>query len=127
MAQPDTDYYNQMAHYTSAISDYVQVEFSGSSLHVFGSWEPAQGNFMVSIDRVSSNHLNDGPHTLILTNLGEGPKGNYIKFDYVVGSSTIDPTYTELSNHISTDLTSTSSVAPVTGDAGLLAIFKSQM
>ncbi|WVN84917.1 uncharacterized protein L203_100053 [Cryptococcus depauperatus CBS 7841] len=127
--QPDK-YYNSTAHITSVVGDSMQLKFNGSSIQVFGGLYTDHGNYSVSIDGgktqnfngtffnlqprttlYQASHLEDGPHILLITNLGQGPSGNFFDFDYAIVNSTINPMSTGNTTDTGTTLTSISTAS----------------
>ncbi|WVW86124.1 hypothetical protein I302_108164 [Kwoniella bestiolae CBS 10118] len=109
----DTQYYNSTQHVSTIPSSTMTMNFTGSSVQLFGSVNNDHGNYSISLDGVIegmysatnwehlsgvslflASGLEDGPHTLQLTNLG---KSNIttIDFDYAVVNSTIKPATSE--------------------------------
>ncbi|TYJ57093.1 hypothetical protein B9479_002194 [Cryptococcus floricola] len=109
-------YYNQSAHISPSgfYSDWVSLTFNGSSFQVFGGLYVDHGQYSVALDGITSSDIYDfngtyfdlqtgvslfhasgleeGRHTVKLTNLGGGPKGSYFDIDYIVVNSTVEPT-----------------------------------
>ncbi|WVQ84455.1 hypothetical protein IAT38_006607 [Cryptococcus sp. DSM 104549] len=131
------DYHDQTAHITNALGDSMQLKFNGSSIQVFGGLYIDHGNYSVSIDGAKSeafngtfykimpgatlyhaSNLKDGPHTLLLTNLGQSSAGTFFDFDYAVVNSTIDPAASPSNASSAADSTSTSTVSGTSGSSG---------
>ncbi|WVW86131.1 hypothetical protein I302_108172 [Kwoniella bestiolae CBS 10118] len=107
---PNKDYYNTTAHVSAKPTDLMRLQFNGSSIQIFGGTYTDHGNYSIVLDDgpeqryngtffrlqpqvplYTANNLQDGPHTLTMINVGTGPKGNFLDFDYAVVNSTIDP------------------------------------
>ncbi|WVR00251.1 hypothetical protein IAU59_007394 [Kwoniella sp. CBS 9459] len=111
-AAPSKDLYNTTGHYTANPGDSLQMSFNGSSVQIFGSVAYNHGNYSISLDgREPSIHngtfytfkpsaalytasgLEDGPHTLTMTNIGLPDLSKlYLGFDWAVVNSSVDPT-----------------------------------
>ncbi|WRT70257.1 uncharacterized protein IL334_007252 [Kwoniella shivajii] len=108
----DSQYYNGTQHISTIPSSVMTLNFSGSSIQLFGSMDTDHGNYSISLDGVIGNMyratnwqrltgvslffaagLEEGPHTIQLTNLG---KSNIttMDFDYAVVNSTVNATTT---------------------------------
>ncbi|WWC94850.1 hypothetical protein V866_001701 [Kwoniella sp. B9012] len=106
-------YYNSTQHTSVIPSSTMTMNFNGTSVQLFGSVNDDHGNYSISLDGVIegmysatnwehvsgvslflASGLEDGPHTIQLTNLG---KSNIttIDFDYAVVNSTIKPADSE--------------------------------
>ncbi|WVQ84454.1 hypothetical protein IAT38_006606 [Cryptococcus sp. DSM 104549] len=104
-------YYNTTAHISAIVGDSLELSFNGSSVQVFGGMYMDHGNYSISIDNqpaqsfdgsyfelqtgvslYQASGLVDGPHKLVLTNIGQNAAGTFVDFDYAVVNSTIDPT-----------------------------------
>ncbi|WWC91691.1 uncharacterized protein L201_006637 [Kwoniella dendrophila CBS 6074] len=124
---PDKNYYNTSLHVSSKPTDLMQLQFNGSSIQLFGGTYVDYGNYSISIDNApeqvfngtyfqlqaqtplyTASNLTDGPHTLTMVNLGAGPAGSFLDFDYAVVNSTIDPSGT---HHNATGTNTTSSAS----------------
>ncbi|WWD03615.1 hypothetical protein V865_001670 [Kwoniella europaea PYCC6329] len=109
----DPQYHNSTQHTSIIPSSTMTMNFNGTSVQLFGSLNDNHGNCSISLDGViegmysatnwehvagvslfSASGLEDGPHTVQLTNLG---KSNIttIDFDYAVVNSTIKPADSE--------------------------------
>lgn len=107
-----TAYYNSSAQITGDVGATATYVWNGSSIAIFGGLYHDHGEFNVSLDGIESgpyngtyigefsdnittqqalffaSSLNDGPHSITLTNLG-GPNGNFLDIDYAESNSTI--------------------------------------
>ncbi|ODN81541.1 hypothetical protein L202_01960 [Cryptococcus amylolentus CBS 6039] len=125
-----TSYYNRTAYITQTVGDSVSLDFNGSSVQVFGGLYNDHGNYSVSLDGAKATSYNgtffnlqagvslfqasgldEGPHSVQLINLGQGPKGKYFDIDYIVVNSTVDPALSG-GNNTEGDSTSTSTASP---------------
>ncbi|WVQ73036.1 hypothetical protein IAR50_002599 [Cryptococcus sp. DSM 104548] len=135
-----TTYFNQSAHITQVIGDSVSLSFKGSSVQVFGGLYFDHGNFSVALDGGRTSNYNgtffdlqpgttlfqasgleEGVHTVQLTNLGQGRKGKFFDIDYIVVNSTLDHS----ANSTDDNNTSISTAVPASGssstEAGAIA------
>lgn len=82
--------------------------FSGFSVGIYGGLYSDHGNYTVDLDGQTvgnyngtwfelapgtplfiANNLSEGPHRIIVTNLGKGPGGDFFDFDYAIVNSTV--------------------------------------
>ncbi|ODO05388.1 hypothetical protein L198_02081 [Cryptococcus wingfieldii CBS 7118] len=130
-----TDYFNRTAYITQTVGDSVSLDFNGSSVQVFGGLYNDHGNYSVSLDGgqaasyngtffnlqpgaslFQASGLDEGPHSVQLINLGQGPKGKYLDIDYIVVNSTVDPALSG-GNNTEGDSISTSTASPASGNS----------
>ncbi|WVW86138.1 hypothetical protein I302_108179 [Kwoniella bestiolae CBS 10118] len=119
---PSNDYHGTTRMVSKDSEDYMQFRFSGSSVQLYGAVNWDHGNHSVIVDGVQSpnnvfngsfyglkpkatlfmiNNLPEGQHDIIVTNLGQGAKGNYYDFDYAVINSTLPPSSAVASSDVS--------------------------
>ncbi|WVQ73042.1 hypothetical protein IAR50_002605 [Cryptococcus sp. DSM 104548] len=108
-ANKNVEFYNLTDHTTSTKEATVTIPFTGSSLQLIGSVNDVHGNYSVSLDGAtaevySSNFwqpvyqipiytasgLDEGDHTVTVTNLGSGTTA-VLSFDYAMVNSTSSP------------------------------------
>ncbi|TYJ57092.1 hypothetical protein B9479_002193 [Cryptococcus floricola] len=130
----DPRYFNQSTHATQIVGDSVSLAFNGSSVQVFGGLNFDHGNYSVALDGGKTadyngtsvnmlqgaslfvaSGLEEGPHNVRLTNLGQGRKGKYFSVDYMVVNSTIDPSLS--ANNTGGNTTSTAIASPLPDDS----------
>nr|XP_019001478.1 uncharacterized protein I203_06185 [Kwoniella mangroviensis CBS 8507]OCF64939.1 hypothetical protein I203_06185 [Kwoniella mangroviensis CBS 8507] len=107
---PSDDYYGTTRMVSKDSGDFMKFSFSGTSAELYGAVNWDHGNYSVIIDGIQSqnnifngsfyglrpktslfmiNNLPEDHHEIIVTNLGQGAKGNYFDFDYAVINSTV--------------------------------------
>ncbi|WVQ73037.1 hypothetical protein IAR50_002600 [Cryptococcus sp. DSM 104548] len=130
----DASYFNESAHITQTIGDSVSLSFNGSSVQVFGGLYLDHGNYSATLDGGKTTNYNgtfydlqagtslfqasgleEGVHSLLLTNVGQGPKGKYFDVDYMIVNTTIDPSLS--GNSTDGNTTSTSTASPLASDS----------
>ncbi|KAK8853189.1 hypothetical protein IAR55_003891 [Kwoniella newhampshirensis] len=119
-------YYNTTAHITQVTGDTVQLNFNGSVVQVLGGLYRDHGNYSVSLDGgqaqnyngtffdlqpgatlYQASNLENGPHTLLITNLGGGPKGSFFDLDAVIVYNIINTPLSANGTHITNGNNST--------------------
>ncbi|WVF73070.1 hypothetical protein IAT40_007889 [Kwoniella sp. CBS 6097] len=140
-ASPSKDLYNTTGHFTTNPGDAMQLSFNGSSVQMFGSVSSDHGNYSVSLDGrepsvyngtfyrfqpgaalYTASGLDDGPHTVTMTNMGLPDRSMLILgFDWAVVNSSVDPSAVSSGTTTGTNVTgsdSGSSTNPGGGGAG---------
>ncbi|OCF77261.1 hypothetical protein I204_01247 [Kwoniella mangroviensis CBS 8886] len=118
---PSDDYYGTTRMVSKDSGDFMKFSFSGTSAELYGAVNWDHGNYSVIIDGIQSqnnifngsfyglrpktslfmiNNLPEGHHEIIVTNLGQGAKGNYFDFDYAVINSTVAPSSSTPTNDV---------------------------
>ncbi|WWC64623.1 uncharacterized protein I303_107234 [Kwoniella dejecticola CBS 10117] len=128
------DYYATTRMVSRDAGDVMQFAFSGTSVALFGGVNFDHSNFTVVLDGVqipnslyngtyfglrpqtllwTANNLPEGPHSLSLTNIGGGKRGQYFDFDYAIVNSTVNPN----NNNIPVSSTTIAASNPVNSSA----------
>lgn len=84
--------YTDHGNYTVSLDGQPQGNYNGSwvDLAPATSCESSASCSLLSPVFFASG-LTDGPHEIMVTNIGQGPRGSFFDFDYAVVNSTTDP------------------------------------